>query len=382
MRNESTNQSGKILATSEDFVPTAYNLPGQPPESGPVDWQIAMKRAIRSSRELREAVGLPPNASDTPGPDGKLRCEHDFRTFAPLEFVSRIRPGDPDDPLLRQVLPILDEEIEQAGFGSDPVGDLNALAAPGVLHKYEGRALVLTTAACGIHCRYCFRREFPYQETGSRSDDWRPSIDYLESNPDIEEVILSGGDPLTTTDEKLHELLTAIENIRHVQRLRIHSRMPIVIPQRLTDSLVNRLSESRLAVWLVIHTNHPQELSDAVLSRLAAAIDSGIPVLNQAVLLRGVNDNADTLIQLFRRLVNHRIQPYYLHQLDQVRGAAHFEVPVETGLRLLDTLRAALPGYAVPQYVFEEAGAKSKLPISDSSTTVTSQASSDSNVRI
>ena len=382
MRNGSTNQSGKILATSEDFVPTAFNLPDQPPGAGPVDWQIAMKQAIRSSRQLREAVGLPPNAPDTIGPDGKLQCEHDFRTFAPLEFLSLIRPGDPDDPLLKQVLPVLDEQIEQTGFTSDPVGDLNALASPGVLHKYQGRALVLTTAACGIHCRYCFRREFPYQEAGSRSDNWRPSVDYLESRPDIEEVILSGGDPLTTTDEKLHELLSAIEDIQHVQRLRIHSRMPIVIPQRLTDALVSRLSESRLAVWLVIHANHPRELSDAVLSRLSRAIDSGIPVLNQAVLLRGVNDKAETLIQLCRQLVNHRIQPYYLHQLDRVRGASHFEVPIETGLRLVDALRNALPGYAVPQYVVEEPDTKSKSPISDNSSTAIPPGSSVSNVRI
>jgi len=382
MRNGSTNQSEKILATSEDFVPTAFDLPDQPPETGPVDWQIAIKKAIRSSAQLREAVGLPRNAPETTGPDGKLPCEHDFRTFAPLEFVSLMRAGDPEDPLLKQVLPVLDEQTERLGFTSDPVGDLNALASPGVLHKYQGRALVLTTAACGIHCRYCFRREFPYQEAGSRSDDWRPSVDYLASRSDIEEVILSGGDPLTTTDEKLDALLSAIENIPHVRRLRIHSRMPIVIPQRLTDALVSRLSESRLTVWLVIHANHPRELSDAVISRLAQAIDSGIPVLNQAVLLRGVNDNTETLIQLCRRLVNHRIQPYYLHQLDQVRGASHFEVPVETGLQLIDALRDALPGYAIPQYVVEESGKKSKSPISDHRETATSPMSSVSNVRI
>jgi EF-P beta-lysylation protein EpmB len=370
MRNGSTNQSGKILATSEEFVPTAFHVPGELSgmplhEFEQVHWQVAMKRAIRSGLQLRKAVGLSPDSAEVVDPSGKLACEQDFPTFAPLEFVARIEPGNPDDPLLKQILPVAAEQVEQAGFAADPVGDLNALVSPGVLHKYEGRALILTTAACGIHCRYCFRREFPYQETGSRKDDWLPSIEYLKNHSDVEEVILSGGDPLTTLDEKLDKLITALEGVPHLKRLRIHSRMPIVIPQRITEELVKRLSSSRLAVWMVIHANHPQELSEGVLSRLAHMIDAGIPVLNQAVLLRGVNDQAETLIELCRRLVNHRIQPYYLHQLDRVRGAAHFEVPVETGLKIIESLRAVLPGFAVPQYVYEEPGAKSKSPLLD-----------------
>jgi EF-P beta-lysylation protein EpmB len=370
MRNGSTNQSGKILATSEEFVPTAFHVPGELSgmplhEFEQVHWQVAMKRAIRSGLQLRKAVGLSPDSAEVVDPSGKLACEQDFPTFAPLEFVARIEPGNPDDPLLKQILPVAAEQVEQAGFAADPVGDLNALVSPGVLHKYEGRALILTTAACGIHCRYCFRREFPYQETGSRKDDWLPSIEYLKNHSDVEEVILSGGDPLTTLDEKLDKLITALEGVPHLKRLRIHSRMPIVIPQRITEELVKRLSSSRLAVWMVIHANHPQELSEGVLSRLAHMIDAGIPVLNQAVLLRGVNDQAETLIELCRRLVNHRIQPYYLHQLDRVRGAAHFEVPVEAGLKIIESLRAVLPGFAVPQYVYEEPGAKSKSPLLD-----------------
>ena len=377
MRNGSTNQSGKILATSEEFVPTAFHLPGELPalpldESEPVHWQVAMKRAIRSSQQLRKAVGLPPDSAEVLLPEGKLAGERDFPTFAPLEFLARIQRNNPDDPLLRQVLPLPDEQVEQAGFAADPVGDLNALVSPGVLHKYEGRALILTTSACGIHCRYCFRREFPYQQTGSRKEDWLPSIEYLQNRPDIEEVILSGGDPLTTTDEKLNQLISALENIPHLQRLRIHSRMPIVIPQRITEELVKRLSSSRLSVWMVIHANHPQELSESVLLRTTHLIDSGIPVLNQAVLLRGVNDESEILAELCRRLVNHRIQPYYLHQLDRVRGASHFEVPVEAGLRIIESLRTVLPGYAVPQYVHEEAGEKSKSPILDNTREVKS----------
>ncbi|MGI9470822.1 MAG: EF-P beta-lysylation protein EpmB [Rubripirellula sp.] len=365
MRNGSTNQSDEILAANSDFVPTAFSGPHQESDLPPVDWQTAMKRAIRSPRELRQILGLEDPLPIPPGTERSEppKYEQDFGTFVPLEFLSLMRHGDPADPLLRQVLSVPAEGQSASGFTADPVGDLQALASHGVLHKYHGRALVLTTGACGVHCRYCFRREFPYQSTSSRSDDWRPSLDYLRENEDVEEVILSGGDPLTTTDGKLSELLTSIEAIDHVRRLRIHSRMPVVIPQRVTPELIERLAKSRLAVWMVIHANHPRELSANVLAGLGRLVDAGIPVLNQAVLLRGVNDEANALIELCRTLVNHRVQPYYLHQLDRVQGAAHFEVSVERGQQLISKLRDVLPGYAVPQYVVEEAGSPSKTPI-------------------
>lgn len=225
---------------------------------------------------------------------------------------------------------------------------------------------MIATAACGVHCRYCFRREFPYSSAGTRAHDWRPSIQYLRDHDEIDEVLLSGGDPLTIVDQKLGELLDAIESIPHVRRLRIHTRMPIVIPQRITSELVDRLSSSRLAVWFVVHANHSNELDAHVLDRLGVVVDAGIPVLNQAVLLRGVNDDAAVLAELCRRLVDHRIQPYYLHQLDRVRGASHFEVPIHEGKRLMRQLRASLPGYAVPTYVVEQAGQMSKTPLSES----------------
>jgi EF-P beta-lysylation protein EpmB len=333
---------GEILASRSDLVQA----------SSEVDWQLAMKRAVRCSGELRRLLGL----ESKPSPPAAVS----FPTFVPLEFLRRIRPGDENDPLLRQVLPRDEESQPQDGFGSDPVGDLDALAAGGLLHKYSGRALVITTGACGIHCRYCFRREFPYQSAGSRQHQWQPAIDYLAQNRSIDEVILSGGDPLTLVDSTLGDLIDQIESIGHVRRLRLHTRMPVVIPQRVTAELVDRLAGSRLAVWMVIHVNHPQELDQAVLSRLARLSDAGIPLLNQAVLLRGVNDDSTTLEQLCRTLVNHRIQPYYLHQLDRVRGAAHFEVPPSRGRELMDQLRAALPGYAVPKYVVERPGEESK----------------------
>jgi EF-P beta-lysylation protein EpmB len=351
------SQTAQILTAPGRFVPTAFELlsaEGSPPS---VDWQSAIKRAIRSSSRLREILGLQPAPCE-------LQAEGSFPTFVPWEFLRRMRKGDPDDPLLRQVLPQREEDERPAGFTSDPVDDLGSLAAGGLLHKYHGRALVITTGACGVHCRYCFRRDFPYTEVGSRWQNWRPTIDYLRGRDEIDEVLLSGGDPLTLTDGTLSELVSAIESIPHVRRLRIHTRMPIVIPQRVTEPLLTRLRSSRLAVWLVVHANHPNELDADVIERLARVVDYGIPVLNQSVLLRGVNDDAATLIELCRRLVDHRVQPYYLHQLDRVQGASHFEVPVSEGGLLMDQLRAALPGYAVPNYVVEQAGRPSKTPLS------------------
>jgi EF-P beta-lysylation protein EpmB len=324
-----------------------------------VDWQTAMKRAIRSTSELRRRLGLP----EALGSDSVASAEDSFATFVPLEFLRKMQPGDDRDPLLLQVLASPNESIEHVGFVADPVGDLASLADHGVLHKYDGRALIVTTGACAVHCRYCFRREFPYHDAGARPGNRHHAMQYIASHPEIEEVLLSGGDPLTIADASLFQLIEGLESISHVRRLRIHTRMPIVIPQRLTDTLIQRLSQSRLACWLVVHANHPRELCDAVLERLECVVDHGIPVLNQSVLLRDINDNVETLVELSRVLINHRLQPYYLHQLDPVRGAAHFEVPMERGRELVAEMRSRLPGYAVPMYVAEYAGHSSKTPL-------------------
>ncbi|KAA1257905.1 L-lysine 2,3-aminomutase [Rubripirellula obstinata] len=317
-----------------------------------------MKRAIRDSGTLCEAVGL----SDSNDSARKIGGENQFPTFVPLEFLGRLNPGDPADPLLRQVLPVTQEdENADPRFVTDPVGDQASMVASGLMHKYNGRTLMITTGACGVHCRYCFRREFPYSE--NRAHDWTPALEYIRANPTIDEVILSGGDPLTLVDTKLFDLFTHIESIDHVRRLRIHSRMPVVIPQRVTADLIDRLDQSRLAVWMVIHANHAAELDTLVLDRIDAMIRGGITVLNQAVLLRGINDNADALTELCEKLINAQVMPYYLHQLDRVRGAAHFEVPTQRGLELIEVLRQRLPGYAVPQYVTEQAGEPSKSPV-------------------
>ncbi len=341
----------KILTTTSNLVPTGLN----DQVVAVVNWQTAMKLAIRSEARLRDELNLPKAVTgDT----------NAFSTFVPLEFLAKIRPGDPDDPLLRQVLPTASELVDASGFVADPVGDLAMKVAPGVLRKYQGRALVIATGACGIHCRYCFRREFPYAESGI-SNDWDQSLKYLREDTEIEEVLLSGGDPLTLVDQKVDRLLSDLESINHIKRVRIHSRMPVVIPQRVTTELVQRLKASRLTAWMVIHANHPNELGDDVVQATDRMVDAGIPVLNQAVLMRGVNDDLETLVELCKRLVNHRIQPYYLHQLDRVRGAAHFEVPVKVGLRLAAELRARLPGYAVPVYVSEVPGKSSKTLCSE-----------------
>ena len=320
-----------------------------------VDWQTAMKRALRSEAALRRYVGLPEWKGDAPS--------ETFPTFVPLEFAARIRIGDPTDPLLRQVLATPQEESSPEGFMSDPVGDLDAAVGGGVLHKYAGRALIITHGACAVHCRYCFRREFPYAQLGSRTRYWQPALDHIRRTASVQEVLLSGGDPLTLTDPVLDELIGRIEAIGHVRRLRIHTRLPIVIPQRVTDHLSDRLADSTLAVWMVVHCNHAQEIDDSVGEALTEIRRRGINVLNQAVLLAGVNDNADALTELSTTLINLGVQPYYLHQLDRVRGAAHFWVPPERGTALIAELRERLPGYAVPKFVVERAGEKSKTPI-------------------
>jgi len=367
----------EILTADRSLVRAGSSSVDQLPPNHRTDhtappWVEAMRRAIRSVAELRKQVGLPPES------EAIAAAERDFPTFVPMEFLSRIRPCDPRDPLLLQVLPVVEETLATGGFVSDPVGDTAARVAPQLLQKYFGRALVVTTGVCGVHCRYCFRREFDYSPAGAtgiaqddnRSPDeatldgrpWARSIDYLRKNHSIDEVILSGGDPLTLSDGRLDRLIGELESIEHVRRLRIHSRMPIVIPQRITEDLVSRLRSSRLATWMVIHCNHAQEIDAAVDAAIAQMVDAGIPVLNQAVLLAGVNDDASILATLCRELVNRRVQPYYLHQLDRVRGAAHFEVPVERGRAIVDAIRAELPGYAVPSYVTEIEGAESKVP--------------------
>ena len=311
-----------------------------------------MKSAIRDSQTLCRHLKLPPRL--------ELTSDCSFPVFAPLSYVNRMRPGDPHDPLLRQVLPLAEEAVDAIGFSNDPVQDQAAMLRPGLLQKYTRRVLLVTTGTCAIHCRYCFRRHFPYGNGPHSPAQWQPAIEQISADPTIEEVILSGGDPLTLVDTHLAELAEHLALIPHLRRLRIHTRLPIVIPQRVTGALLEWLSSSRLVPIVVIHANHAAELDESVAAALEQLTRAGIMLLNQTVLLRGVNDSLAALSELSCRLIDLRVVPYYLHQLDRVRGAAHFEVPVERGRELVQQLRDTLPGYAVPTYVREIAGEPSK----------------------
>jgi EF-P beta-lysylation protein EpmB len=314
-----------------------------------------MKRAVREPRELCRLLGLGPEVEAV-----AVLAAADFPVFAPRGFIDRMRRGDPHDPLLRQVLP-LDAELQPSpGFSTDPVGDAAATRTPGLLQKYAGRVLLVTTPACAVHCRYCFRRHFPYALVPRSVEAWEPALRLIREDDSIHEVILSGGDPLTLVDELLAELVARLAEIPHLRRLRVHTRLPIMIPERVTPALLDWLRGTRLTPVMVVHANHPAEIDGSVAAALGRMVDAGIPVLNQAVLLRGVNDSTDVLAELCERLVDLRVMPYYLHQLDRVAGAAHFEVLQSTGLAIINELRHRLPGYAVPRYVREVEGAMFK----------------------
>ncbi len=336
------------IATPDDSVRTD-SPPGDP------TWKAAMKAAIRDPAALCRRLDLPPEYEA-----GVREAAESLPVFVPPAYLARIQPGDPHDPLLRQVLPLAEELQPAPGFTFDAVGDAAAQTAPRLLQKYQGRALMLATGVCAVHCRYCFRRHFPYQDHAPAPDRWAPALEAIRADASLDEVLLSGGDPLTLDDAPLANLIGQLDAIGHLRRLRIHTRLPVVIPQRITPEFLALLRKTRLAVWVVVHVNHPAEIDQEVAAALGAMIDAGVPVLNQAVLLRGVNDSADVLTELCLKLSDLRILPYYLHQLDRVAGAAHFETPLEQGLEIMQVLRARLPGYAVPRFVKEEAGKLSK----------------------
>ena len=318
-------------------------------------WQQSVRCAVRSPEELCQALRLPASYSAA-----AKRASAHFGLFVPREYLAKIPPGNPEHPLLKQVLPLAEEEQTDNGFSQDPVGDQAALVAAGLLQKYASRALLVVTGVCAVHCRYCFRRFYPYDEVPQGEENWQPALAQIEQDPTIDEVILSGGDPWMLVDASLQSLTNRIAQIPHVQRLRIHTRLPIMIPSRVTDSLLATLSETQLATFVVVHANHALELDAEVAAALAKMIDAGVVVLNQSVLLRGVNDSVDALESLCRCLVDLRVLPYYLHQLDRVAGSGHFEVSDAQALEILSELRSRLPGYAVPRLVREVPGGTSK----------------------
>jgi EF-P beta-lysylation protein EpmB len=325
---------------------------------GEIRWQCAIKNAIRDSSQLCQSLDLDPSEIELSG-----QGEQQFPVFVPLEFLSRMKVGDPLDPLLLQVLPRAPESLELHEFVDDPVGDAFAEKVPGLLHKYHGRVLLILSGACAIHCRYCFRRHYPYSAAPKNIERWQPALNYIQNDESLHEVILSGGDPLTVPDAQLARISNLLDEVPQLQRLRIHTRLPVVIPQRVDDRLCEWLSSSRLNVWIVLHINHANEIDQEVIRAIQRLKQTGATLLNQSVLMRNVNDNVDQMQELCERLINNGVVPYYLHQLDRVRGATHFEVAPEVGVSIVKELAKRLPGFAVPKYVQELPGEPHKTEV-------------------
>ena len=320
-----------------------------------------MSQAITSPEELIGTLGLAPSLI----PPARAAAEK-FGLRVPLSYVRRMRHGDPNDPLLRQVLPLGDEMAAVPGFGPDPLGEEAARRAPALLQKYQGRALLITTSACAIHCRYCFRREFPYAEqTGSPSEQasprFREALDAIAQDSSLEEIILSGGDPLSLSDSRLSSLTDELAKIPHIRRLRLHTRQPIVLPSRVDSGLIAWLQRLPWPTVFVLHANHANEIDTSVRTACARLRETGATLLNQSVLLKGVNDDVDVLADLSRALFDAGVMPYYLHVLDKVTGAAHFDLHEKRAQELVGDLAARMSGYLVPRLVREVEGAPAKL---------------------
>ncbi|ENU19136.1 MAG: EF-P beta-lysylation protein EpmB [Acinetobacter sp.] len=323
------------------------------------NWQSQLSDLITDPLELLEVLKLCPEQLLS----GAILASEQFKLRVPRAFVGKMTVGDPLDPLLLQVLPHHLELEDYPDFVTDPLGEEQANQQPGVLHKYKSRFLLTLTGACAVHCRYCFRRHFPYQENLPKNEDWLNIKNYIESQPDINEVIFSGGDPLTLSNRKLKLWIERLESLPQIKFLRIHSRVPIVIPNRVDEELVSLLKNSRLRIILVVHSNHAAELDDLTCARLSLLVQQQITVLNQAVLLKGINNSAQVLVDLSYRLFDAGVMPYYLHVLDKVKGAHHFDLsPKEINLIYKDVLEN-LPGYLVPKLVREIAGEKNKTPL-------------------
>jgi EF-P beta-lysylation protein EpmB len=322
-------------------------------------WQTQLRQVVSSAGELLTLLNLEPGQVNV-----GTRAGAEFPLRVPRAFVRRMRAGDPRDPLLLQVLASAEEERSTAGYSRDPVGESGeTIPHAGIIHKYRGRVLLMMTGSCAINCRYCFRRHFPYAENRNSRDQWRQALAHIERDPSIDEVILSGGDPLIAGDALLADMADQLAGIDHLRRLRIHSRLPVVLPDRITPGFLDAICNTRLQTVMVIHCNHPNEIDADVARGVAAMKSRGVTVLNQSVLLREINDEAGTLIDLSQRLFTAGVLPYYLHLMDKVQGAAHFDVSESRARQLMVEIAAQLPGYLVPRLVREETGASAKTAI-------------------
>jgi EF-P beta-lysylation protein EpmB len=334
------------------MIPASLKARHSPP------WRRELADALRDPAELLRRLGL----HDSPLA-AQIDRDAPFRTLVPASYLQRMCYGDPSDPLLLQVLARDQERLSLPGYDTDPVGDLEALTRPGLLQKYAGRVLLMPTGACAVHCRYCFRRHFPYAQAGASREEWTTIAAQLRRDPALREVILSGGDPLTLSDQRLQDLLEALRGIPQLKRLRIHTRLPIVLPSRIESSLVKLLEDLPWSCILVVHANHAREIDAQVAAGISALRAGGLHVLNQSVLLKDINDAVDALCDLSEALFAAGALPYYLHQLDPVSGAAHFAVSEERARRLLLEVRNRLPGYLVPRLVKELPGAPAKISV-------------------
>jgi EF-P beta-lysylation protein EpmB len=328
--------------------------PALPARATPHSWQAELRDAVRDVAELARLLELPVDAVAA-----RVSAASTFPLLVPRGFVARMRKRDLDDPLLLQVLPLAIENLVPAGYSADPLRE-HTLAQEGLLQKYSGRALLIASGACPVHCRYCFRRSFPYQAQLAARADWSGALQALREAPDVEEVILSGGDPLSLSNRRLSVLLRMLEAIPAVRRVRIHTRFPIMLPERVDAGLLELLATTSLQTIVVVHANHASEIDSAVASALQALKRNVDQLLNQSVLLHGVNDRADTLVALSERLFESGALPYYIHMLDPVAGAAHFAVNESFAIELMQEIRAQLPGYLVPRLVREIPGEPSK----------------------
>ncbi|EGT5682767.1 EF-P beta-lysylation protein EpmB [Cronobacter turicensis] len=322
------------------------------------DWLSQLADVITDPDELLHLLNIDASEELLAGRDARRL----FALRVPRAFAARMEKGNPQDPLLRQVLTSREEFIAAPGFTTDPLEEQNSVV-PGLLHKYHNRALLLVKGGCAVNCRYCFRRHFPYADNQGNKRNWQAALDYIAAHAELDEIIFSGGDPLMAKDHELEWLVANIEAIPHIKRLRIHSRLPIVIPARITDALVRLLGETRLQVLLVNHINHAQEIDDAFRAGMAKLRAAGVTLLNQSVLLKGVNDNAATLAALSNALFDAGVMPYYLHVLDKVQGAAHFMVSDDEARAIMRELLSQVSGYLVPKLAREIGGEPSKTPL-------------------
>ncbi|WP_435928071.1 EF-P beta-lysylation protein EpmB [Dryocola sp. BD613] len=322
------------------------------------DWLTQLADVITDPDELLHILNLDADEALLAGRDARRL----FALRVPRAFVARMEKGNPNDPLLRQVLTAKQEFIAAPGFSTDPLEEQHSVV-PGLLHKYSNRALLLVKGGCAVNCRYCFRRHFPYADNQGNKRNWQAALAYISAHPELDEIIFSGGDPLMAKDHELDWLLSELEAISHIKRLRIHSRLPVVIPARITDALVGRIARSRLQTLLVNHINHAQEMGDEFRAAMASLRQAGVTLLNQSVLLRGVNDNAQTLAELSNALFDAGVMPYYLHVLDKVQGAAHFMVSDDEARKIMRGLLTLVSGYMVPKLAREIGGEPSKTPL-------------------